>query len=85
MIYVKNISSKVIGIPVAEGGDAALLPDATMAVDDEYSTQVDMLIGFGLVEKCAATEAVEPVTEANDNAEATTEKKTRGRRKAVED
>lgn len=97
MIYVKNISNKVIGIPVAEGGDSALLPDATMAVDDAYASQVKTLVGFGLVEECAATEVVDPAgsTEAvNDNAEAKsaedevatevpTEKKTRGRRKAT--
>lgn len=90
MIYVKNISNKVIGIPAAEGGDAALLPDATMAVDDAYAMQVETLIGFGLIAKCAATEAVEAETgaedaagAANDNAAVApaAEKKTRGRAK----
>ncbi len=48
MFVAKNISSKVIGIPV-EGGVATLFPEASANVDDSLLEQMENLEKIGLI------------------------------------
>lgn len=58
MFVAKNISNKVIGIPV-EGGVATLLPEASANVDDSLLEQMENLEKIGLIRIDKAEEPVD--------------------------
>lgn len=83
MISVKNISSKVIGVPQEGGLRATLLPDSTMEVSDEFKAQMEDYAYIGLVE-ITTTEKSASKDDSDDIDDVVEEKKHRGRRKVVE-
>lgn len=65
---VKNISTKIVAIPVMEGGHAALLPNCVAEVDDSFAEAVQTVIDCGFLE-VTREKVTPPIAEAENEGE----------------
>lgn len=80
---VKNISKKIVAIPVIEGGCTALLPDCVAEVDDSFAEAIQTIIECGLLE-ATKEKVTPPIIATEDSADADTKKTTRRSKVAKE-